>query len=319
MIETVKIQFYKITRCGYYRYGSDEPEFGDISDILDQLMDWVTAGHKTLAETCTYELDAGEDSHRAFCFDIRKNQRTDDVVLVTWNETPTNEGRVVTVNGQQPVGDAEVSFTNLPEGSIPGYATYFWFVPDQNVFAALRFHHTLLVGRANLERYLREYCAKFTSYVVVEEEDDGAEILGYAEGDGEPENLRPNFKSCVYRKPGQVDFIRRNVGSITKVTRKNKVRSENLGSSLLIVICPTLDTARLTRLFTASAHPQTTYKICGGSNPCPGYSLISLLVEKSDVRRLPYGKVRSFSRISLQQSAGLLSNVLRDENRVARL
>lgn len=223
MIENVKIQFYRIAKCGYYKYGENTPEFGEIGDILNQLYGWVSYNGKSLAETCTYELEDGEDVYRTFCFDIKKNQQTGDFVLVTWNETPTNDGRVVTVNGRQPVGDAEVNFTDFPEGSIPGYATYFWFVPERNVFAAIRFHHTLLVGKSNLERYLREYCAKFTSYAVVEENDDGAEIAGYSNNGDDIQHLRPDFKSFLYKKPGQVEALRNTIESVTKIIRKNRL------------------------------------------------------------------------------------------------
>ncbi|PLW83239.1 hypothetical protein CWI75_07475 [Kineobactrum sediminis] len=223
MIENVKVQFYHIAKCGYYKYGESAPEYGEIGDILNQLYGWVSGNGKSLGETCTYELEDGEDTYRTFCFDIKRTQKTGDFVLVTWNETPTNDGRVVTVNGEQPVGDAEVSFTDLPEGSIPGYATYFWFIPEKNVFAAIRFHHTLLVGKSNLERYLREYCAKFTSYAVVEENDGGAEILGYSTNGDDIQHLRPNFKSFLYKKPGQIEALRNTIESVTKIIRKNRL------------------------------------------------------------------------------------------------
>ncbi|BBL59937.1 hypothetical protein [Methylomonas koyamae] len=223
MIEKVKIQFYKIAKCGYYKYGESSPEFGNIADILNQLYEWVSGNDKSLNETCTYELEDGEDIYRTFCFDIKRNQQTGDFVLVTWNETPTNEGRVVTVNGLQPVGNAEVNFTDLPEGSIPGYATYFWFVPNSNVFAAIRFYHTLLIGKSNLEKYLREYCAKFTSYVVVEENHDGAEVFGYSFDGSDSKHLKADFKSFLYKKPGQIEALRSSCDTITKVIRKNRL------------------------------------------------------------------------------------------------
>lgn len=223
MIEEVKVQFYRISKCGYFHYGNDLPAFGAIGDILNQLSAWVSADGKSLSETCTYELEDGDDSYRTFCFDIKKNNQTGDFVLVTWNETPTNEGRVVTVNGQQPVGNAQVNFTDLPEGSIPGYATYFWFVPEKNVFAAIRFHHTLLIGKSNLERFLREYCAKFTSYVVYEESDDCPEMIGYTDNNENIQHLRADFKAFLYRKPGQIDALRNSVNSVTKIIRKNRL------------------------------------------------------------------------------------------------
>lgn len=228
MIEKVKIQFYRISRCGYYRYGEENPEFGNINDILQQLKNWVSVEGKTLSETSTYETQDAEDLYKTYCFDIKKNNQTGDYVLVTWNETPTNEGRVVTVNGEQTVGDAEVNFTDLPEGSIPGYATYFWFIPERNVFASIRFHHSLLIGKSNLEKYLREYSAKFTSYVITEENEGGAEISGYAQDDEEPRHLYPDFKSYLYKKPGQIEALRNATDLISKIIRKNKLSPQTV-------------------------------------------------------------------------------------------
>ncbi len=226
MIEKVKIQFYRIAKCGYYRYGRNTPEFGSISAFLDELSSWVRSNNKSLSQTCTYELEDGEDEYRTFCFDLVKNIQTDDFVLILWNETPTNEGRVVAVDGTQAVGNAEVHFTDLPEGSIPGYATYFWFIPEYNVFASIRFDHSLVIGKKSLDRYLKEFIAKFTSFVVTEEKDDGIEIVGYSNNDEEVYNLNPHFTSFLYKMPGRIEYIKNNVDSIKKIIRKNELNPQ---------------------------------------------------------------------------------------------
>jgi len=223
--ERVGVRFYKIQECGYYTYRHSTYQFGDISDILDQLQAWVS--DKTLSMTCTYELEEGEDVYKTYCFDLKKNYSTGDFVLVTWNELPTNNGRVVTVNGRQPVGDATVQFTNAPDGSIPGYAAYFWFIPEHNAFAVIRFHHTLLIGRSNLERYIREYCAKFTKYVIERRTENGALIEGYSNGRQAIQHLRPSFKSHLYRQRGEIETLRQIHSSIRKVIRKNRLKLPN--------------------------------------------------------------------------------------------
>ncbi len=38
MRENVKIQFYKISKCGYYSYHADKPEFGNVSELLHDLL-----------------------------------------------------------------------------------------------------------------------------------------------------------------------------------------------------------------------------------------------------------------------------------------
>ncbi|MAV29581.1 MAG: hypothetical protein CL866_01215 [Cycloclasticus sp.] len=226
MIENVKLQFYRISKMGYYRFGQDQPEFGSTSEIFEELSGWVRRDNKALSETCTYELEDGEDEYRAFCFDLVKNRLTGDFVIVTWNETSTNEGRVVTVDGTQSVGNADVNFTDLPEGSIPGYATYFWVVPEHDVFASIRFHHSLLIGKKSFDRYIKEFVAKFTSFVVTEETEDGVEILGYSDNNDEVYHLNADFKSYLYRKPGQIEYIKQNIDSVTKIIRKNELNPQ---------------------------------------------------------------------------------------------
>ena len=229
MNENIKVQFYRITKFGYYGHGQNEAEFGSAAEILNELSTWVRRNNKALSETCTYELEDGEDEYKAYCFDLVKNNQTGDFVIVTWNETPTNDGRVVTVDGSQTVGNVDVNFTDLPEGSIPGYATYFWFIPEHNVFASIRFHHSLLIGKKSLDRYLKEFTAKFTSFVVTEEvenSEDEVEILGYSNHDEETQSLTAEFKSYLYTKPGQVDYIRHNIDSIKKIIRKNELNPQ---------------------------------------------------------------------------------------------
>jgi len=228
MSETVKIQFYQISKSGYYKYGKDVPEFGSITEILNDLSNWAKISNKALSDTCTYELeDESEDSYRTFCFDIVKNNTTGDFVLVTWNETASNEGRVVTVDGTQTVGNANVEFTDLPEGAIPGYATYFWFIPSHNVFASIRFHHTLLIGKKSLDKYIKEFTAKFSSFTVTEEENDDIEIIGYSNNDGDDvHQLFPDFKSYLFRKPGEITYIRDNIDSIKKIIRKEELNPQ---------------------------------------------------------------------------------------------
>ncbi|WP_273270727.1 hypothetical protein, partial [Methylophaga sp.] len=203
------------------------PDFGNISGILQDMYLWVHDHNKLLSETCTYEIEDGEDELKAYCFDIVRNN-TDDYLVVLWNETATNDGRVVTVNGNQTVGDADVNFTDIPEGSIPGYASYFWFIPERNIFASIRFHHSLLIGKSALDRYFKEFSAKFTSNVVVEENEEGAEIIGYTDIDGEVNKLSADFKSFLYRKPGQIEYIQENRDSIRKVIRKNELKPQRI-------------------------------------------------------------------------------------------
>jgi len=222
--EEADITFYNIEKCGYYKYGKDSPEFGSVTDVFNELKGWAFADGMTLGETCTYEITESEDILRTFCFGIVKHAPTGDFLLTTWNETPSTEGNVASVEASKPVGQAEVSLTELPAGSIPGYATYFWVIPSHNVLATIRFQHRLN-GHKNLVKYMNEFVAKWTKYVVVTDDPEvDHKIIGYSKGQGEEvQPLHPLFRSSLKKKPGQLDFLRAQRVNIRKVIRKNKL------------------------------------------------------------------------------------------------
>jgi hypothetical protein len=222
--EEADITFYKIDRCGYYKYGKDMPEFGNVASIFDELKGWAFNDGMTLEETCTYEITESEDILRTFCFGLVKNPSTGDFLLTTWNETPSTDGNVASVEGSKPVGEAEVSLTELPAGSIPGYATYFWIIPSHNILATIRFQHRLN-GHKNVAKYLNEFIAKWTKYVVIADDPEvDHNIVGYSISPGaEVQVLHPIFRSSLHKKPGKLDYLKTQRPIIRKVIRKNKL------------------------------------------------------------------------------------------------
>jgi len=223
-MEEAKVTFYNIERCGLYEFGEDIPSLGELSKFLNQLQVWVKKNGKSLDETCTYAVEESEDVDRTFCYDLVNNGITGDFLLTTWNETPSYEGKVAAVKAKSKVGNAKVEFTKLPKDSIPGYATYFWFIPSRGVFASIRFQHRLN-GKKNLDKYFKEFISKFSDYVVLSEKGDADfNIIGYSENDDDaPMNLHPYFKTSIVRKPGQIEYILSQKNNIRKITRHNRL------------------------------------------------------------------------------------------------
>ena len=206
MAEEAKINFYSILKCGFYKHGKKDSIFSDLPTILGRLQNWTMAGDLKLEDTCTFSQKESEDDFmRTFCFDIIPSHETDDFFITTWNETPSNRGRVPSVVADQPVGAATVHLNNIQKGTIPGYATYFWFIPELDTFATIRFQHTLN-GHKNLVRYVNGFLEKFSGYAVTTHtDDDNVEITGYREKDTDDVlDLFPSFKtklSGIYGKP----------------------------------------------------------------------------------------------------------------------
>lgn len=222
-VETAKITFYKISQCGYYPFGEpNNKTFGDIKSTLIDVRKW-SAG-KELAATKTYESSDGADFMPVYLMDIQ--QGIGSWVVTMWNQTPSTDGQVASAIGTSSVGSAEVVMNAVPEGGIPGFATYFWFIPSHNVFASIRFQH-LVTGQKPLQNYLESFLEKFSQHVVYKNPADGVdiEIAGYRQdANSNIEKVYPRFRTTLFRKPGAHDFLIKNADSIRKVLRKTALK-----------------------------------------------------------------------------------------------
>lgn len=221
MREKSKISFYRITDCGYFKRGGEGPVFGSVADTLENLDDWSRG--KSLVATKTFEPADGEDLHPAYLMDIRKQEGT--WLLSTWNQTPANGAGVASVRGDSNVGQAKVVMNDIEKGSIPGFATYFWFIPSRNLFASIRFQH-LWTGQQSMQKYVEAFLASFSNHVVHSDDEDKVEILGYAKDPAQdpPVHLYPRFRTGLLRKPGARELIQQNRINIRKVIRKTVLK-----------------------------------------------------------------------------------------------
>lgn len=225
MIVTAKFTFYDVTACGYFPHGGEEARFGSLSSILGQLQRWATSPHFVLRDTCTYEADEGCDALRTFCFDVAHCRTSGDYLLTTWNEIPSTDGKTATVNGGARVGSANVELTDLPADGIPGYPTYFWFLPSEGLFATVTINQ-ILNGHPNLGHYLNGFLRNFSDHACRMPNDDGViEVCGYHQLPTDPpEKLNPRFHSILRRNRAEMEYIRANREHIRKYIRKMKVR-----------------------------------------------------------------------------------------------
>lgn len=217
-IEIANITFYKIYRCGYFYRGEDQPLFGSIEETLEDLQKWSLG--KKLIETKVTEIDEADYIGNTYLVDIQSSK--DSWVVTTWNETASNEGRVASVQAESNVGDATVHMNDIVEGSIPGYATYFWIVPSRNIFASIRFKHPYTAQKP-FSAYVSKFMECYTRHVVVGEPTDDSDypIIGYAASENDDVcHCRPKFNTGLLQNSGQKKFMLDNVGNITKIIRK---------------------------------------------------------------------------------------------------
>ena len=222
-METVKVNFYKVNKCGFYRHGGHEPEFGSFDDLISQLSKWSKG--KKLGDTKIVQPDGGNDLPVYF-FGIEHQGGCSMITM--WNEVPANsENKVASVPANDVVGKVSTYLNDIKQGTIPGFPTFFFAMPAKDVFATVRVDGTVTAQSA-FQNYCEQFLAMRSSYVVLAEIDPKKptelEIVGYSDGDEEPEfRVYPRFRTSVFTKKALVDHIIANFGNIKKVHRKSNV------------------------------------------------------------------------------------------------
>lgn len=229
MLEDAKITFFEIKSCGYYSPGpKTKLQFGDIASTLADLHSWSSG--KDIGQTKTFEPSPEHDSLPVYLYDIRSHKM--DWLLTVWNQTPATDNKVASVMANGRVGSASVKMNVVAPGSIPGFATYFWFIPERNVFANLRFQHNT-VGHAPMRSYLRGFLERSSQHVVYDTAPQAAGvdlgILGYRKSHSDPiqGGVQPRFNSQPFKKPGEMRFISSNYRNISKVKRRITLELHN--------------------------------------------------------------------------------------------
>lgn len=228
MRERAGVCWYRIGKCGYYRtQRAPQSAFGGLPQVLSDLQQW--GRNKQLPETLTLSAAAAEGEAEqlpVYLLDIRGGQ--DDWLLTLWNQTPSTQGKVASIPMNAVVGKADVVMNELAPGTIPGYATYFYFVPSLSAVAAVRFQH-MVFGHAGMRHYMSGFVRQFTRHVRWSDTlnaDGTLEILGYAASAADqPEDLIPYFKSEVMRQGGERDLLVQRARDVRKVIRKTELNN----------------------------------------------------------------------------------------------
>lgn len=220
--EFATVTFYKIHKCGFYRYGGNDVAFGDAQTMLSDLVNWAT--DKTLKQTKNFT--GNDEVLPAYLIDAR--QDGDNFLVILWNEVPSADGKVPSVSEDTKFGGQAKAILNaIEKGSIPGFATYFWFIPSLNLVSTIKLKH-VLTGQKSMQLYLKSFLKQSCSYVVSEltETEHGSHevvIKGYASTpygiDVTEKKHYPYFEVGIIKNPGKHDIIKQNVDNISKIEK----------------------------------------------------------------------------------------------------
>jgi hypothetical protein len=214
-MEEARLSFYDLREFGIYRWGGARL-FGEVPQILQELQHWSVG--KTISETKTYDTGRGGQVLPSYFLSLHEARGT--FLLGLWNETPSTDGAVASISENAPVGTTRVTMNEIEEGSIPGVATYFWFVPGSNVVATVRFHHPG-TGISQMRTYLRMFMERFCSHAVTDENDGELVTVGYREhADSEVFKARPKIALAPHRRDAERQIILDRAPLVRKIEKK---------------------------------------------------------------------------------------------------
>lgn len=229
-----RVSVYSVSRCGYYQKKKDILKFGSLPEVLEDIYKWIKQDQPTILETKTYNVGEESSNLPSYCYDIEKNDQG-DFALVLWNEIPLTEGKVASIQGEGRAGSVSVKTSDIPEGNIAGYPTYFYFIAKKNILVTICFENKIN-GIRNLSRYTRGYMERFSKWVARKNGDRplDSEILGFRPTPQSQieQGVVHKFIVSPKRNEGDVKLIKKNRMLITKMIKKeeftsNKKESKN--------------------------------------------------------------------------------------------
>lgn len=215
----VRVRFFDIKKAGIYSWGGSEPAFSNISDMLVKAYKWAKDG-RDFSATTTYEPEPDKDILRTFFCDWARDNTEKDSVLILWNEIPNDNGVIYGMSPSKKPGEKSMMTTGFGKiPAIPGFPSYFWFIPERNIFASIVFEHSIQ-GKGNLDRFLKGYLENRSPYRVKNEK---GKVIGYSKDGKESENheeLYAWFKSVTASREGIEKELEANIGRIRRMIKR---------------------------------------------------------------------------------------------------
>lgn len=157
--EAGRLTFFDVTKAGFYNLNDEVQKSADIVNILDSLTDWVCS--LSFEETLPL-VDDSRLRKKVYCRGVHKDENTGDYFFVLWKSELDGNGNLQGVAPDSKVNsssnDVMMLSDDMTDGVkyIWGKPCYYWYIPELNKFAAIRFPHsnsdTYLFGR-----YIRDY------------------------------------------------------------------------------------------------------------------------------------------------------------------
>lgn len=217
----VSVVFHRVEQAGFYPWGRRNRVLGDLQGTFEALHRWGRGKRFSLTRLVDRR---GEEELPVYLLGIEPLGA--EWLFATWNRVPDSEGKIPSISMNSVVGDQpEVHLNNIDENTIPGFATYFWVVPELEVIATIRIE-TRASGKDAMRGYVERFLETESAYVV---SDDQGTVIGYRamDGRGDVIKAKPMFRLSPFVKQGPLSFIRRHREQIARVIRTGHLEAVN--------------------------------------------------------------------------------------------
>jgi hypothetical protein len=134
----VQLNLYSILRCGLYdetkRYPADKyapPKVLAQYELLKDIKAWAIDSQRDFVRTTPVGLNP-----KLYCYGVTEHDGT--ILLALWNELPISKGGIAYLPKNGPAQGSVPGTAKVGPGDIPGYMSYFIFVPALNRFAPVQ-------------------------------------------------------------------------------------------------------------------------------------------------------------------------------------
>lgn len=226
-MQDLRLTLHTFDRFGYYKKARGEGYrrfAGAVRPVLESLVEWLGEPQRTLRETKTFDAAENDDVLGVYCVYCRRLPNN-AYIMCLWNATHEEDESVGCIQGNVPAANARVMEIDPPDGTFPGFPTYFYILPEEEKYLTV-----VPVGRLNgnrsFQRYMRGFLEQCPRYTVYEELEGGERIrLGYGhDNTQEVRNLKPVIKVSPVRSRGDLAWMREHLGDLKKIHRKKKLR-----------------------------------------------------------------------------------------------
>lgn len=220
-MKQIKINLYEVTYCGYYNRQNNKLVSGNLAYTLNDLYQWAWRNEQ-IKDTATYEQT--ETLQKTYCFNIERNTNN-DYLIILWNQISEPNAKIPTISLNQDIGDTNFQSIDPGSDTIPGFPTYFWFIPSYGIMAKLQFNNSP-VRKREIEYYIQNFLKKFSTQtnhsINNNQSEEYIHINGYHDSKNNSYNpsLTPIFTTRQIIKQGNIDQIKNKITEIRKIVKK---------------------------------------------------------------------------------------------------